>query len=290
MKVYKTRVFDSTAWDQFQFRDDDVVIATYAKAGTTWVQQIVSQLIFDGREDIDLAAISPFVEERVPPITEKLALLEAQTHRRFVKSHLCADSAVYSPKARYIYVARDGRDVGWSLYHHHAERTDEWYAMVNKPEWGPPIGRPPESIREYFLDWVKKDGWPFWPFWENVRSWWAMRSAPNVLLVHFSELKADLPAQIRRIADYLELPTKPETWDAIVEHCGFEYMKRNANQYAPGRGARWKGGATTFFNRGVNGRWRDELSADDCEWYKGVAREQLGDACAHWLETGERRD
>jgi aryl sulfotransferase len=27
--------FDSTIWNEFQFRDDDIVIATYAKSGTT---------------------------------------------------------------------------------------------------------------------------------------------------------------------------------------------------------------------------------------------------------------
>ena len=47
---------DSTAWDRFNFRDDDIVIATYAKSGTTWMQQIVSQLIFDGEDDAALAS------------------------------------------------------------------------------------------------------------------------------------------------------------------------------------------------------------------------------------------
>ena len=41
--------FDSTIWNDFAFRDDDIVIATYAKSGTTWTQQIVGQLIFGGR-------------------------------------------------------------------------------------------------------------------------------------------------------------------------------------------------------------------------------------------------
>ena len=36
--------FDSTIWSDFKFRDDDIIIATYAKSGTTWLQQIVSQL------------------------------------------------------------------------------------------------------------------------------------------------------------------------------------------------------------------------------------------------------
>ena len=42
--------FDSTIWNEFKFRPDDIIIATYAKSGTTWVQQIVSQLIFNGQE------------------------------------------------------------------------------------------------------------------------------------------------------------------------------------------------------------------------------------------------
>ena len=35
---------DSRVWNDFRFRDDDIVIATYAKAGTTWMQQIVAEL------------------------------------------------------------------------------------------------------------------------------------------------------------------------------------------------------------------------------------------------------
>ena len=37
--------FDSALWNDFPLRDDDIVISTYAKAGTTCVQQILAQLI-----------------------------------------------------------------------------------------------------------------------------------------------------------------------------------------------------------------------------------------------------
>ena len=43
---------DSTFWNDFVFRDDDIIIGTWAKAGTTWVQQILSQIIFNGEEGL----------------------------------------------------------------------------------------------------------------------------------------------------------------------------------------------------------------------------------------------
>jgi len=79
---------DSTVWDDFRFRGGDIVVATYAKSGTTWTQQIVSQLVFAGAEGIDVSALSPWVDLRVPPKEVKLPALEAQTHRRFIKTHL----------------------------------------------------------------------------------------------------------------------------------------------------------------------------------------------------------
>ena len=54
--------FDSTIWNAFHFRPDDIIIATYAKSGTTWVQQIVAQLLFQGAEGLDVATMSPWNE------------------------------------------------------------------------------------------------------------------------------------------------------------------------------------------------------------------------------------
>ena len=58
---------DSTRWNDFKFRDDDIVVATWAKTGTTWTQQIVSQLIFDGAEDIPTLDLAPWVDLRFLP-------------------------------------------------------------------------------------------------------------------------------------------------------------------------------------------------------------------------------
>ena len=280
--------FDSTIWNDFQFRDDDIIISTYAKSGTTWVQQIVSQLLWNGASDLEVAEMSPWLDLRVPPKAVKLPFVEAQTHRRFLKTHLPVDALVFSPRAKYLYIGRDGRDVVWSMYNHHANANGAWYSALNDTPGlvGAPIAPPPASTRQYFLDWLANDGHPFWPFWENVRSWWALRSLPNVLMLHFEDLKRDMPGEIRRIARFLEISIDESAWPSILEHCSFDYMKAHATKSVPLGGAFWDGGAQTFVHKGTNGRWRDTLTRDDSAHYEAQALEELGTECARWLAHG----
>ena len=280
---------DSTVWNRFAFRDDDVVIASYAKSGTTWTQQIIGQLIFQGDENVITHALSPWLDLRVPPAAMKLDMLEAQTDRRFVKTHLPVDALVFSPRAKYIYVGRDGRDVLFSFYNHHAKANALWYELLNDTPGrvGPPIERPDPDVRRYFRTWLERDGYPIWSLWENVASWWAVRDLPNVKLVHFNALKADLAGEIGAIADFLEIEVPMSRWSAVVEHCGFEFMKCHADQVAPLGGAIFDGGGESFINKGVNGHWREVLSAEESAAYEAKALEELGPDCARWLATGE---
>ena len=280
---------DSTFWNDFKFRDDDIIISTYAKSGTTWMQQIISQMLFNGETDIDTQAMSPWIDFRVPPKEIKLAAVEAQTHRRFVKTHLPVEALVYSPKAKYIYIGRDGRDVLWSLYNHHANGNEAMYDALNKTPGlvGPPLEPPTDDIREYWHTWLAKDGFPYWSFWENVRSWWAIRDLPNLMLVHFEKLKRDMPGEMRRIAKFLDIPIDESKWDLIVEHCTFDWMKNNGEKIVPLGGAVWKGGVKTFINKGTNGRWKETLTPAESAEYEAKALAELGPECAHWLATGE---
>ena len=280
--------FDSSVWNDFRFRDDDIIISTYAKSGTTWMQQIIGQLLFGGDPELSVADMSPWVDLRVPPREEKLAALESQTHRRFLKTHLPVDTLVFSPKAKYVYIGRDGRDVVWSLYNPHANANQLWYELLTDTPGrvGPPIEPPPDDVRQYWRDWLDKDGHPFWPFWENVRTWWEIRGLDNVLFVHFTQLKEDMPGQMRRIASFLDIRLDESRWDRIVEYCTFDWMKANAARSAPLAGAVWDGGAQVFINKGTNGRWKDILSAAEIAEYEERAETELGPECADWLATG----
>ena len=85
---------DSTRWNDFRFRDDDIVIATWAKSGTTWMQQIIGQLVSGGADTSFAFMASPWLDLRVMPKDEVFAQLEAQQHRRFIKTHTPLDGLV----------------------------------------------------------------------------------------------------------------------------------------------------------------------------------------------------
>jgi len=282
-------VLDSTRWNEIKFRDGDIVIATYAKAGTTWMQQILGQMIFRGAEGIPVVDICPFVEACFVPKPDMLAMLEAQTHRRFLKTHLPLDALVFSPQVKYIYIGRDGRDTLWSMYHHHQLFTDVAYQMMNdRPDRpGPRFEKPVDDVVRYFHEWLDRDGFPFWPFWEHIQGWWNQRHLPNILFVHFNHLKADLPGEMRRIAQFLDIGVEEQLWPALVEHCTFDYMKRTGDELSAILGIAFQGGGKSFINKGTNGRWRDVLSAEEIAKYERAAQQNLTPDCARWLATGE---
>ena len=283
--------FDSTIWNDLKFRDNDIVTATYGKAGTTWVQQMIAQMLLGPDPHLAVAELSPWLDLRVPPKPVKLPVVEAQTHRRLLKTHLPVEALVYSPQAKYLYVGRDARDVVWSLYNHHANANAKWYEALNDTPGrvGPPIEPPPADIRQYWVDWMERDGYPFWPFWESVRSWWAIRDLPNLRFLHYNHLKRDMSGEMKALAEFLEIPVRSQDWPRILEYCSFDWMKANATKSVPLGGAFWDAGAQVFINKGVNGRWKDTLTAADNAAYEARAKKELGEDCAHWLATGEMR-
>ena len=107
----------------------------------------------------------------------------------------------------------------------------------------------------------------------------------NVLLVHFADLKADLPAAIRRIASFLGVDSYQDRLDEIVHRCSFEYMKAQADKMLPLQDSMF-GGAQSFIRQGTIGGWRAALSKESAARYETVAREQLPEDCRRWLESG----
>ena len=289
---------DSRRWSAYRPRPDDIVIATSAKCGTTWMQQIVSLLIFQSAEPRMLQGVTPWIDHRVMPIEPVIAALDAQTHRRFIKAHLPLDAIPFYGEVRYIHVARDGRDAFLSWHNHSANyRPELLTAMSAVGEADEAIARPyppvPADVRAHFARWMTEgregllaDDFPATRYFEIERSYWAARKRENLLMVHYADLKADLAGEMRRIASFLGIQVPETLWPGLVEAASFDFMRRNGAALMPRAAMAWDKGHERFFNKGTNARWREELSAEDVSRYEERVRRECPPGLARWLESG----
>jgi aryl sulfotransferase len=288
-------LMDSSRWDRVAPRPGDIVIATAPKCGTTWMQRIVSLLVFQSAElPQPLGAVSPWIDARfLSLVIECLPLVEAQTHRRFMKTHLPLDALPFRPEARYITVARDGRDAFMSLWNHFRSFTPaaiELFQRAAVP--GQPLGLLPdtEDIHEFWRGWIGDAKEPrdasTVTFFDVVHSFWEFRGIDNLLHVHYNDLKVDLDGEMRRIAAFLGIPVREDVWPELVEAATFAAMKRNGKKLLDGFELIFEGGSESFLHKGTNDRWRDVLRPDELSDYAEVVRRRCSPALARWLEHG----
>ena len=286
----RTRIMDSTRWNELKLRPGDIVVASWGKSGTTLTVQMVSQLVSKGAEGARVKA--PWVEALpFAPKEKMLAAVEALPDPRLLKTHLPFDALVFSDRVRYVYVARDPRDVVWSAYNHHVSLTAESIASFNDAGGAGPLVAPyTGSVRDYYLHWLERDELPGFtlnePFWPHVRGWWEQRRRPNVLLMHHASITARLPVQMHRLAAFLGIEIDPSSLSAMLEHCRIDYMRDHAAGL-PAYTRIFQRGAASFFHRGTNGQWRDALTAEESARCDAVAERELTADCARWLRTGE---
>src|SRR4051812_24549858 len=155
-------IWDSARLNDFPFRPGDIMICTWSKSGTTWMQQIVSQLVLDGDPDTYGQELSPWPEFRVQPKEHWFAMAEAQKHRRFLKSHSPLHAIPFRADVKYVYIGRDVRDVVWSMYHHHTSFSPAAYQVFNgaPDRVGPPLAPPNCDIRTYYRHFLEDNTIP----------------------------------------------------------------------------------------------------------------------------------
>jgi hypothetical protein len=284
---------DSVRWDGFAFREGDIVISTPAKCGTTWTQQICALLVF-GTTDLPKAVdlLSPWLDQSLRPLDEVRADLDAQTHRRFIKTHTPLDGLPWDDRVTYIAVGRDPRDVALSWDNHmnnldltafielrgKAVGNDDLPELMGDMQ--PPL--PDEASR--FWAWVENSsgdpmgGLPGTV--HHLKTFWDVRDKPNVILLHYGDLKADLEGQMRALAERLGLPFDP----SLVKAATFDEMRKNSAAVGPNQSESIWLDPVRFFNKGSSGQWHDVIKTDEDQKRYDERIAQLADAeFSAWL-------
>jgi hypothetical protein len=290
-------VSDSALWADFPFRDDDVVISPPAKTGTSWMQMLCALLIFDSSEfDRPLTKISPWFDAVTYDVTATLAALEAQEHRRFIKTHTPLDGLPLQEGVTYICLGRDPRDVALSFDHAIANISPD--AMVTAaagagidPMDIPP---PPEDPLERFWLWADGEyvngptglGATLANLIHHLQTFWDRRHEPQVALFHYHDLLSDLPGQLRRLATVLAIDVSDARIEALAAEAAFDRVRARADELAPHVDNQVWRSNRDFFHSGTSGQWRDLLTPPDIRRYEDRLAELASPDLVDWLRTG----
>jgi aryl sulfotransferase len=249
---YRSPDEDSGRWVGFPFRDGDIVISTRSKHGTTWMQMICALLVFRTPDlPAPLPDLSPWLDWLGTPRDEVVARLEAQTHRRFVKTHTPLDGVPLDRRATYVVVARHPLDAAVSLYH---QGTNLDRARIAELLGGPEHRPAQVSLAAWLDGWVAADPAPrddldsLPGVLHHLAVAWDRRD--DVVLVHYADLLADLDGEMGRLAALLDL--RPPTPD-LVAAARFDAMRDRADELAPDAGGVLED-RQAFFRQGGSAR------------------------------------
>jgi hypothetical protein len=299
MRRYQSFVVDSSRWERFRFRDDDVVITTPAKCGTTWMQTIVAMLLLDRTElGAPILTISPWLDALLHTDDDVFDLLDGQTHRRVIKTHTPLDGVPLVPSVTYIAMIRHPLDVALSYRDHDRNLDVERLVALRTAAAGPgdtgdelfdDEPEEPDAFLRWFID-NDIGGSGVGPYGladycDQVRTYWDARREPNVHLFHYRDMWNRRDAEMRRTAAVLGLPIDEERWPSFVEAAGLDSMRAHVSETAPDGGAGIWHSSADFFRVGGTRDWASLLDRSDIAHFHARLLALAGDA-TDWVLQG----
>jgi len=290
---------DSRVWSRFiseiGFSTGDIIIADPFKAGTTFTQRVLDQILSNGEESKEsLSDKSPWLDSSWGNHTAMLDTLAKQRknqRRLMIKSHLPADFVPINPLAKYIFVGRNGKDLVCSFHNYLYNFNPETVAKINQLHQtfsgsAEKMVIPADSAEFFDLFLNTAGGLGLCEVLKLTQSWWNHKALPNVLLVHYSKLIGDFDNEVKRMAAFIGVDVASLNIEKIKQNCSFAFMKENADKFVPFNGEHMTD-AKAFFHQGPERDSSKQISAAQIAAFDALASVQMQQDCAKWLETGD---
>lgn len=229
-------------------REDDVWVVAYPKSGMTWTEHILTLVRNGGKEDSrNVNEAVPWLEaiKHSPHVSPDFNVDDLPSPRAF-SSHfsynLMPCALPLNTPCKYIYVARNPKDVAVSMYYHHRALD------LNTLVWD-------KFIQDFIAGNVM-----FGSYFDHVLSWWRHKDDENVLFLKYEDTKKDLPSAVRKIANFIGCDLSDSVIEEISKKAAFEQMKEN-----PKANFSWMKrhpDEKPFLRKGVVGDWKNHFSPE----------------------------
>ncbi|XP_053919991.1 sulfotransferase 6B1-like [Cuculus canorus] len=236
------------ALENFEARNDDVILAGYPKTGTNWLDQIVREL-----ESADVKCTEEEMKEKIdaekkletfprlefgdPGVYERMKNLPS---RRIILTHLpphLLPVSILQGKAKILLLVRNPKDTAVSYYHFYNNMPvlpsftswDEYFPafMSGKVAWG--------SYFDHLIEWNK--------YIDHER----------IVMMNYEELKEDQIQGMKKIAAFFGFSLSEEDFHRIAKKTSFQAMKDKSKETHGKFG-------DILFRKGVVGNWKDLFS------------------------------
>ncbi len=278
--TYKRGITDTDKWDHFVPSPGDIFICTPAKSGTTWMQTIVTFLLFRSADlDFVPADRSPWFDMNLVSVEDSIDLLFTDDERNVIKTHTAVDGVPFYDAATYIGVYRDPRDAFFSMRNHMDNLTME-------------TGDAELEAVELFRSWLETestssgDDYSIKAPLHHLKCLWDLRHLPNAHLFHYSDLLRDLKGEMARVAGAINVEIDDTLLSELAEAATFSNMRSNFEKFVPGaKGGFWNE-PKEFLKKGTSGQWQAVLPPELVEQFDARLKELVGDEMAEWVVSG----
>ncbi|KAM3842546.1 sulfotransferase 2B1-like [Diretmus argenteus] len=252
-------------YEDFSFRPEDVVIVTYPKSGTTWMQEIVP-LIQSGGDVAPVETVPNW--DRVPWLEENRAYIlnldQRPSPRAFATHyhHSMMPPSFFTAKPKVIYVMRNPKDVFTSSFHYYGMAS----YLVNP-------GTQSQFLHKFLDGKVMFGSW-----FEHIKGWLDAKEKGRTMYISYEEMIMDLKDAVARLAQFMEKPLSSEVIEKIADRCVFKNMKQNKmSNYSLVPTEFMDQSKSEFLRKGVAGDWKNQLTVAEAEYFDAIYKDKMKD-------------
>jgi hypothetical protein len=243
-------------------RPSDICFVSYPKSGSTWLSYIIVLLTGGGDPSGSTLRGSLHWVESSWTYPRSAEDLERAAAPRIFKSHMPYPMALGGEPAknpcRYIYIARNPKDVCASYYYFESGKSWSGYYNGGWDHW----------LDMFVGGRVQRGDW-----FDHTLSWWEHRHADNILFLKFEDLKLDTRGQLEKIAKFLGVCVSDDQLREVERKIGFTAMQQTEFS-----GLKDVKEFSKFFRKGEIGSWKEYFTVEQSEAFDRLYKERIGDS------------